>query len=355
LAELSHHTGAKAANLLVTDQFLPEVQVTQASANLDEKTLARYAAEFAQYEVRAIQEMMKHPPQRWIRAETLIGDKLNQLPSTLWLKRECGIFHRACARLNTNKGWFDAVTVNMAADRGQITAAEAKVGNLFLPHLAKAVEVGRSFQILRARFHAVLGALDRFHMGVLILGPLGHVMLKNQEAQRILELKDGVGLDTAGKPTATDTNASRLLARAVQRALATADAQDNRAETVLSVQRRSERDAFIIEVSPLRGSELSMEGHISGAIVLLVDPAHHALASTQGIKDIYGLTDAEAEVLRLLVAGHDSEEMAEMRGVSLDTVRTQIKRILAKTDTHGRPALVRLALSVNPPIDPAES
>jgi DNA-binding CsgD family transcriptional regulator len=71
------------------------------------------------------------------------------------------------------------------------------------------------------------------------------------------------------------------------------------------------------------------------------------------MKEIYSLTEAEADVLQLLVAGHDSEAMAEMRQASVETVRTQIKRVLAKTDTHGRPALVRLALSVNPPVDPA--
>ena len=69
------------------------------------------------------------------------------------------------------------------------------------------------------------------------------------------------------------------------------------------------------------------------------------------MEELYKLTPAEAEVLRLLVDGHATDELAEMRNVSLHTVRTQIKSVLAKTGTRKRPDLVRLALTVNLPID----
>jgi DNA-binding CsgD family transcriptional regulator len=58
------------------------------------------------------------------------------------------------------------------------------------------------------------------------------------------------------------------------------------------------------------------------------------------MRELYGLTEAEAEVLRLLVEGHGSTEMAEVRGVSVHTVVSQIKSVLSKTGTRGCPALV---------------
>jgi hypothetical protein len=49
------------------------------------------------------------------------------------------------------------------------------------------------------------------------------------------------------------------------------------------------------------------------------------------------------------------DELSAFTGaVSIPTIRTQIKQVLAKTGTHSRPALVRLALSVNLPVDPAD-
>jgi DNA-binding CsgD family transcriptional regulator len=42
------------------------------------------------------------------------------------------------------------------------------------------------------------------------------------------------------------------------------------------------------------------------------------------------------------------------RGTSPETVRAQVKSIVAKTGVRSRSALVRLALQVNLPIDPPE-
>jgi DNA-binding CsgD family transcriptional regulator len=353
LDELAGHTRALACNLLVSDSALPEVQVTEASAALDQGVLARYGAEYAQYEVEGLRNLLRRPAQRWVRVEQLVSTPIDELPSSRWLRQECGIAHRASARLNDSRGWLDVVTLNRGAEQGQITEAEIEVANLFLPHLAKAVEISRPFQLLRARFRAVLEALDRFHVGVLILDQLGRAMLRNREADRVLELRDGLSLDAAGRPRASDEAAQADLSLAVKGALATSSAEGETASTLLAVPRRSGQDAYLVEVSPLRGRDLGSEPSIGGAVAFVIDPVQHAQASTRGMKEVFGLTEAEAEVLRLLVGGHGSRAMAEVRGVSVETVRTQIKRILSKTGTGGRPALIRLALSVNPPVDPA--
>lgn len=56
----------------------------------------------------------------------------------------------------------------------------------------------------------------------------------------------------------------------------------------------------------------------------------------------YGLTDAETEIAVLLASGTIPQEIASNRSVSLQTVRTQIKSIKAKTKTRNLPDLVRL-------------
>lgn len=52
------------------------------------------------------------------------------------------------------------------------------------------------------------------------------------------------------------------------------------------------------------------------------------------------LTDAELEVLELLVQGMDGSEIAHYRSVSKETVRTQIKRILHKTGCRHQNQLI---------------
>lgn len=64
------------------------------------------------------------------------------------------------------------------------------------------------------------------------------------------------------------------------------------------------------------------------------------------LRSAFGLTGAETDVVHGLVDCASVTEIAEKRGRSIDTIRVQIKSILAKTETHSQVELVRLALSL---------
>jgi two-component system nitrate/nitrite response regulator NarL len=56
------------------------------------------------------------------------------------------------------------------------------------------------------------------------------------------------------------------------------------------------------------------------------------------------LTPRENEVLGLLAAGKNTQEMADALGVSPATVRTHVENILRKLNVHSRLEAVALAL-----------
>ncbi len=64
--------------------------------------------------------------------------------------------------------------------------------------------------------------------------------------------------------------------------------------------------------------------------------------TTELFRATYGLTQAETEVAVLLASGLRLSDIAAERRVSLETVRTQIKVIKAKTSARDLPGLVRL-------------
>ena len=86
-------------------------------------------------------------------------------------------------------------------------------------------------------------------------------------------------------------------------------------------------------------------------MVFVIDPMHSAVVSTAGMREIYNLTKAESEVCRLIAQGRGTQEIADLRNVTTETARTYVKRILEKTGTKNRVQLVRLALTVNLPIE----
>ena len=60
------------------------------------------------------------------------------------------------------------------------------------------------------------------------------------------------------------------------------------------------------------------------------------------LKDSFGLTDAELEICRLLLDTRETAQIAQVRGTSILTVRTQLRTIFEKTETATQVDLIRM-------------
>ncbi|MFP5462760.1 MAG: helix-turn-helix transcriptional regulator [Gammaproteobacteria bacterium] len=91
---------------------------------------------------------------------------------------------------------------------------------------------------------------------------------------------------------------------------------------------------------------LAVLGHASLAMAVLhqLDVRRHLDPAI--LVEAFGLTSAEAQVARLLAEGHSMQDIASQRGVSLETVRSQVRAVFAKTDTRRQPDLVRLLAEI---------
>lgn len=70
-----------------------------------------------------------------------------------------------------------------------------------------------------------------------------------------------------------------------------------------------------------------------------------AQLTPQSLQERFGLTRAEARVVRRLAEGRSIKRIAEELKVSPETARTHAKRAMQKTDTHRQAELVSLVLS----------
>ena len=82
----------------------------------------------------------------------------------------------------------------------------------------------------------------------------------------------------------------------------------------------------------------------TAAIVFVGDPEAREDTDEELLRMLYGLSDAEARVAALLVRAKSVKEVSEGLQVSLNTVRTHLKRIFEKTGTRRQAELVQLVL-----------
>ena len=99
---------------------------------------------------------------------------------------------------------------------------------------------------------------------------------------------------------------------------------------------------------PQRLREAIREAHqggspISGSVARkLVDYFHSAAATPQDSDALNPLSQREVEILRLLAAGHAYKQIADALAISINTIRTHIKRIYEKLHVHSRTEAIRL-------------
>lgn len=81
-------------------------------------------------------------------------------------------------------------------------------------------------------------------------------------------------------------------------------------------------------------------------IVLIEEPGTAERDLTE-VAGLFSLTQAELRVASGMAAGLSPQEIAADAGVSNETVRTHLRALFAKTDTHRQPELVRLLLTLS--------
>jgi DNA-binding CsgD family transcriptional regulator len=98
-------------------------------------------------------------------------------------------------------------------------------------------------------------------------------------------------------------------------------------------------------VGPLRPH--SGEPTATDAVVVLyvADLEQGVLRRREVLRELYGLTEAETQLVELLCQGSSLDEAAGARGVTLNTARSQLKQVFAKTHTSRQSELVRLVIS----------
>jgi DNA-binding CsgD family transcriptional regulator len=79
-----------------------------------------------------------------------------------------------------------------------------------------------------------------------------------------------------------------------------------------------------------------------GALIVILDPDAEQAPSAETVRQVFGLTCAEARLAVLLVRGLELKDIAALNGVAEATIRSQLKSVLAKTGTHRQSQLVAL-------------
>ena len=224
-----------------------------------------------------------------------------------------------------------AVSVQRRTHRGPFEAAQVRPLAGLMGRLGQAAALSEALG--RAALDGTLRGLDQVAQAALALDGAGRVIGANPRAEALFDaafrVADG-GLRIAD-PRARDEVAALVAALSPGRAPPPGPilvAWRDRRPLVLRALALAESVR-----SPFLGAR---------ALLLVTDLEAERRPDPALLTQIFGLTAAEARLAALLAGGASLDEAADGLGLAVETVRSQIKAVVAKTGTGRQGALVSL-------------
>lgn len=259
-----------------------------------------------------------------------------------WL-RHLDIHHMIGAVFPAADGAIGVLGIHRPQGAGAYTNHERKQAALVLPHLQRALRLGQRFAAVSQSHAAALQALDRLDTGVLMMDGTGCVIQASAMAERLLRENTELVVIRGRLALRPPALHDKLLAL-VRRAMDTARGKLAEPGAALSIP-RPHRMPLALEVAPLRPLASAFGEQRPAVLVFIRDPEAPLAAAC--LRELFGLTRTEGMVAAALGRGVSIEDIALNMGIGLATVRSHLKRILAKTGTHRQAEAVALLARSN--------
>ncbi|WP_161957546.1 alpha/beta hydrolase [Mariprofundus sp. EBB-1] len=212
---------------------------------------------------------------------------------------------------------------------------------IFEPHVARAVALNQRISKLKAKNYTSNQILNRLPIGVLVVNEALKILAVNERASMVLNHGKVISNKYGFIESHSIKNTQQL-----QKLVATyaSSSSFERGSSLFLEGSDGAQISLWVTASDNQATEIT--GSSDVAIIYIASPLIQPEFDVQNIQDQFHLTLAEAKLVKALANGcHNLNDAAIKLGVSIHTVRTQIKRTFEKTDTTSQMELVKKVLT----------
>ncbi|QRF57087.1 helix-turn-helix transcriptional regulator [Variovorax paradoxus] len=217
---------------------------------------------------------------------------------------------------------------------------------MLLPHIRRACATAERLDEALLRVAGLEQAIEHAREPIVLLSEGARILHASGAARALLQRERGLFLGPDETLRFRSTAHQDALRAALRRcrpgATALQDAHASPSARIVIPQAGGA--PLVLTVQPLPGTRR----HHSAAVAALFIHAPQQVGAHEvgALREAYGLTPAEIQVVCGLVNGTSLKKLAQQREISYETVRSQLRQIFAKTGTHRQSALVGLVRGV---------
>jgi DNA-binding CsgD family transcriptional regulator/PAS domain-containing protein len=290
-----------------------------------------------------VERTVAHGPSRIVTGEDLItpDEMRNSAFYQEWL-HHLDIHHVIGGVFPTGDDRIAVLGIHRPVDGEIYSQADRDKVAVLLPHLQRALHLSRRLATASLAQTAALDALDYVDAGILVVDAARRIIHANALAESVLRANAEITVLNGRLTIAQPTLHARLAALIHQTLEAGGPPMP-----VLAIP-RPDRLPLMLTATLLRPIWSRRDGQRPLTLIFIRDPEQTA-ADTDQLRHLFGLTRSEAAIAAELGRGRSLERIAEAHGIGISTVRSHLKRILAKSGTSRQAEFVALiARSIAP-------
>jgi DNA-binding CsgD family transcriptional regulator len=220
---------------------------------------------------------------------------------------------------------------------------------LIVPHIRRAVLIGKLFNLKQAEAATVFDTLDSLSAGIILVDGSGHIVHINAAAKAILRANDflrSVGGQLVASNAAVDQSLRDAFAAA-------SNGDDEIGVKGIALPLIAQGgDKYVAHVLPLTSGARRREGvaYTAAAALFIRKAELEGLPAPEIIAKTYNLTPTELRVLLAIVEVGGVPEVAAALGVAVTTIKTHLSRLFEKTGVNRQADLVKLVAGFSSPL-----
>ncbi|MHB9842278.1 helix-turn-helix transcriptional regulator [Paraburkholderia terrae] len=259
---------------------------------------------------------------------------------TITVHQQLNIYHMVGVLFPVGRDKTGVLGVHRLRAAGRYIESDCDELRHLFPHVQRALALRERLRHTVLAQGAAMDALERVDTGVLVVNASCVVLYANRAAERLL--KSSSEIRTHLQCLCIDDPAlNNRMARLVRDAVWTGDGKAHAPGAALAVPRPGRLPVTLLVV-PWRENWTNDSASQPAASIFIRDPEASGPGACETLRELFGLTRAEAAIAVAIGEGQSLDQIAATFGVGLGTVRTHLKRALAKTGTSRQGALASL-------------
>ena len=240
-----------------------------------------------------------------------------------------------------NKESMTVFAFRRGTDIGPYGATEARLFADLLPHLQRSFQIQNKIIGLEEERNNLALSLDHFRVATFVVTEDGQVERMNAVAEAVISSNDGISVGLQGLVGMVPIETAKLKALIAQ-AARTSTGDGTSPGGLMRLTRPSGRRDFEVLVAPLPFSDPRFLGRRRRALLFVHDPELAVQFPERALRSLHGLSPAEARFAAKFLETTSIKECAVELGITENSARQYMKRILHKTDTNRQAELLGL-------------